>query len=70
MTRVAGHERSERMMRRLIIPAVGISMAFSLTLRRDAIAAGTLSGDVTRSLGRTRDAGLSSGRSAFVEGDC
>ena len=69
MTRVAGHERSERMMRRLIIPAVGISMAFSLTLRRDAIAAGTLC-DVTRSLGRTRDAGLSSGRSAFVEDDC
>jgi hypothetical protein len=40
------------------------------SVRREAIAAGTLSGDVTRSLGRTRDASLSSGRSAFVEGDC
>jgi hypothetical protein len=40
------------------------------SVRREAVATGTLSGDVTRSLGRTRDAGLSSGRSAFVEGDC
>jgi hypothetical protein len=40
------------------------------SVRREAVATGTLSGDVTRSLGRTRDAGLSTGRSALVERDC
>ena len=39
-------------------------------VRREAVATGTLSGDATRSLGWTRDAGLSTGRSALVEGDC
>jgi hypothetical protein len=42
----------------------------SRSIRREAVATGSLSGDVSKSLGRTRDAGLSSGRSAFVEGDC
>jgi hypothetical protein len=42
----------------------------SRSIRREAVATGALSGDVTRSLGRTRDAGLSTGRSALVERDC
>ena len=40
------------------------------SIRREAVATGSLSGDVTKSLGRTLDAGLSRGRSAFVERDC
>jgi hypothetical protein len=40
------------------------------SVRREAVATGVLSGDVTRSLGRTRAAGLSTGRNALVEGDC
>lgn len=42
----------------------------SRSVRREAVATGSLSGDVARSLGQTRDAGLSSGRSAFAESDC
>jgi hypothetical protein len=39
-------------------------------VRREAIATGSLSGDVIKDLGQTRDSGLSSGKSAFAEGDC
>ncbi len=39
-------------------------------IRREAVATGSLSGDVVKRLGETRDSGLSSGKSAFVEGDC
>jgi hypothetical protein len=40
------------------------------SVRRHAVATGALSGEVTLSLGRTRDEGLSARGSALVEGDC
>lgn len=39
------------------------------SIRREAVATGSLSGDVAKSLGRTRDSSLN-GKSAVAEGDC